>query len=118
MHYNLRLLSHYCDWAYEDLSYKVWDNNPDDDNLEDGTIHLEEFEAELLSDEDEAATGMPSPHPPSGSSASASVRVPTIIPLLPPPTSSRGGDGASSYGHGTSREETAGRPPLPRAAKN
>ena len=56
VHYNLRLLSHYCDRAYEDLSYKVWDNNPEDDNLEDDTIHLEELEAELLRDEDE---GMP-----------------------------------------------------------
>ena len=111
VHYNLRLLSHYCDRAYDDLSYKVWDNNPEDD-----TIHLEELEAKLLRDEDEAATGMPSPHPPSSSSASANVRVPTIIPLLPPPTSSRGGHGASSYGRGTSCEETAARSRLPQAA--
>ena len=37
VHYNLRLLSHYIDWAYEDISYKVWDNNPKDDNLEEDT---------------------------------------------------------------------------------
>ena len=41
VHYNLRLLSHYCDWANEDQSYRVWDNNPGDDNLEDDTLHLE-----------------------------------------------------------------------------
>ena len=105
----------FIDRAYEDLSYKVWDNNPEDDNLEDDTIHLEELEAKLLRDEDEATTAMPSPHPPSSSSASASVRVPTIVPLLmqPPPTSSCGGHGPSSYGRGTSHEDTVGRPPLP-----
>ena len=45
VHYNLRLLSHYFDRAYEDQSYKVWDNNPKDDNLEDDTVHMEELEA-------------------------------------------------------------------------
>ena len=45
VHYNLRSLSHYCDQAYEDPTYKIWDNHPKDDNLEDGTIHLEELEA-------------------------------------------------------------------------
>jgi len=28
VHYNLRLLSHYCDRAYEDSTYKIWDNQP------------------------------------------------------------------------------------------
>ena len=103
VHYNLRLLSHYCDQAYEDLSYKVWDNNPEDDNLEDNTIHLEELEAEILRHEDEATTVMPSPHPPSNNSASVNVRAPTIVPLLmrPPPTSSRGEHVPSSYVRGT-----------------
>eukprot|EP00253_Pinus_taeda_P018560 PITA_18560 len=48
VHYNLRLLSHYYDRAYEDPTYKIWNNHPEDDNLEDGTIHLEELEAELM----------------------------------------------------------------------
>ena len=55
VHYNLRLLSHYCDRAYENPTYKIWDKHPEDDNLEDGTIHLEELEEELIRDEDEAA---------------------------------------------------------------
>eukprot|EP00253_Pinus_taeda_P025659 PITA_25659 len=55
VHYNLRLLSHYCDRAYEDPTYKIWDNHPEEDNLEDGTIHLEELEEELIRDEDETA---------------------------------------------------------------
>ena len=61
------------------------------------TLHLEELEAKLLRDEDEAIAAMPLP---SSSSASASVRVPTIVPLLmlPPPTPSRGGHVPSSFG--------------------
>ena len=96
MHYNLRLLSHYCDRANEDQSYKVWDNNLEDDNLEDNTIHLEELEAELLRYEDEAIAAMPPPHPP--------------LLTQPPPTSSRS-PSPSSYGRGT--QETTRRPPLP-----
>ena len=46
--------------------YKIWDNLPENDNLEDGTIHLEELEATLMRDEDEVTTTMPPP--PSGSS--------------------------------------------------
>ena len=34
VHYNLRLLSHYCDRANEDPTYRIWDNHPEDDNLE------------------------------------------------------------------------------------
>ena len=79
MHYNLRLLSRYCDRAYEDPTYKIWDNHPEDDNLEDGIVHLEELEEELIRDEDEAAAvAMPPPPPPSSSSA----RVPSLVPLL------------------------------------
>jgi len=33
VHYNLRLLSHYYDRAYDDPTYKIWDNHPEDDNL-------------------------------------------------------------------------------------
>ena len=96
MHYNLRLLSHYCDQAYEDPTYKIWDNHPKDDNLEDGTIHLEELEEELIREEDEAAA---MPPPPSSSSA----RVSSLVPLLSPPpsTPSRGG---SSSGRRSVRE--------------
>ena len=106
--YNLRLLSHYCDRAYEDQSYKVWDNNPEDDNLEEDTVHMEELEAELLRDDDEASTTPPhtGPIPLSSSSAGAiaSARYPTIVPLQiqPPPTSSCCPP-PSSHGHGTLR---------------
>ena len=72
-----------------------------------------------MRDGDYATTAMPPLHPPSTSSASASVRVPTIVPLLtqPPPTSSRGGHVPSSYGRGIMREETTRRPPLAHAAQ-
>eukprot|EP00253_Pinus_taeda_P025103 PITA_25103 len=105
VHYNLRLLSHYCDRAYEDPTYSIWDNHPEDDNLEDGTIHLEELETELIREEDEATT---MPRPPSSSSA----RVPSLVPLLSPPpsTTSRGGHVPSSSGRRSMRE-TPTRPP-------
>jgi hypothetical protein len=54
VHYNLRLLSHYCD-ATENDNYKrdvTWDNNPEETNLEDGAMVLERLEAELLGDHD------------------------------------------------------------------
>eukprot|EP00253_Pinus_taeda_P015502 PITA_15502 len=105
VHYNLRLLSHYCDRAYEDPTYKIWDNHSVGDNLEDGTIHLEELEEELIREEDEAAAMAP---PPSSSSA----RVPSLVPLLSPPPSiaSRGGHVPSSSGRRPVRE-TPRRPP-------
>ena len=88
VHYNLSLLSHYCDWAYDIQSYKDWDNNPEDDNLEDGTVNMEELEAELFRDDDEALAAPPhtGPVPPSagssaGAGASASSRYHTIVPL-------------------------------------
>eukprot|EP00253_Pinus_taeda_P019274 PITA_19274 len=103
------LLSHYCDRAYEDPTYKIWDNHPEDDNLEDGTIHLEELEEELIRDEDEAAAAA-MPPPPSSSSA----RVPSLVPLLSPPpsTPSHGGHVPSSSGRRSVRE-TPGRPLRP-----
>jgi hypothetical protein len=54
VHYNLRLLSHYCDaegnaFCKRDMT---WDNNREETNLHDGTIVLERLEEELLSDHD------------------------------------------------------------------
>ena len=108
VHYSLRLLSHYCDRAYEVPTYKIWDNHPDDDNLEDGTIHLEELEAELVREENEATTIPPPP-------SSSSPQVPSLVPLLSPPpsTPSRGGHVPSGSGRWSMREETPRRPPRP-----
>jgi hypothetical protein len=52
VHYNLTLLSHYCDAVENDNSKKdeTWDNNPKETNLEDGAIVLEQLEAKLLGD--------------------------------------------------------------------
>ena len=54
VHYNLRLLSHYCDAAENDYSKRdvTWDNNLEETNLEDGAMVLERLEAELSSDHD------------------------------------------------------------------
>ena len=63
VHYNLRLLSHYCERAKTDRSYVTWDNNPEEHNLEDGSLTLERLEQELLGEEDDlaAAAAMPPP---------------------------------------------------------
>jgi hypothetical protein len=56
VHYNLRLLSHYCDVGesalYNNKRDMTWDNNPEETNLEDGAIVLERLEEELLGDRD------------------------------------------------------------------
>jgi hypothetical protein len=57
VHYNLRLLSHYCDVGEESALYNHkrdmnWDNNLEETNLEDGAIVLERLEEELLGDRD------------------------------------------------------------------
>eukprot|EP00253_Pinus_taeda_P015575 PITA_15575 len=106
VHYNLRLLSHYCERAYEDPTYKIWDNNPEDDNLKDGIMHLEELEEEIIREEDE--TTMP-PQP-----SNSSARVPSLVPLLSPPpsTPSCGGHVPSSSSRRSVRE-TPRRPPRP-----
>jgi hypothetical protein len=54
VHYNLRLLSHYCDAEGNGFCKRdmTWDNNPEETNLQDGTIVLECLQEELLSDHD------------------------------------------------------------------
>lgn len=78
VHYNLRLLTHYCERAKSDRSYITWDNNPEENNLEDGALVLERLEDELLGDDDHqeaAAAEMPPPRLPLASQTpSASVR--------------------------------------------
>ena len=88
--------------------------------MEDDTVHMEELEAELFGDDDEASASPPhtGPIPSSTSSsagasasasanASASARYHTIVPLQiqPPP---------SSHGRGT--PESTRRPPFPRGS--
>ena len=50
MHYNLRLLSHYCEAAKNDRTFLTWDNNQEEANVEDGAIALDCLEDELLGD--------------------------------------------------------------------
>jgi hypothetical protein len=54
VHYNLQLLSHYCEEAKEDKNLKHWDNYPEEDNLEDGVMLLEQLENALFDDDDHA----------------------------------------------------------------
>jgi hypothetical protein len=60
VHYNLRLLSHYCEEAKMDKNLKRWDNNPEEDNLEDGVLLLEQLENALLDDDDHVEMPPPS----------------------------------------------------------
>ena len=48
VHYNLRLLSHYCDDAKTNKDLKIWDKNLKDPNLEDGVLRLEQLEDALI----------------------------------------------------------------------
>ena len=60
VHYNLRLLSHYCEDPTIDKANKMWDYNPEEDNLEDGALVLEELENALLDEDDRAEMPPPS----------------------------------------------------------
>jgi hypothetical protein len=60
VHYNLRLLSHYYEAPTIDKTNKMWDYNPEEDNLEDGALVLEELENALLDEDDHAEMPPPS----------------------------------------------------------
>jgi hypothetical protein len=45
-------LSHYCEESKRDKSYKTWDYNLEEDNLEDGVLVLEQLENALIDDDD------------------------------------------------------------------
>jgi hypothetical protein len=95
VHYNLRLLSHYCDVGEESVLYNHkrdmnWDNNQEETNLEDGAIVLERLEEELLGDRD-------GDHIPGGDMPPPSISdVPnsTILPLSSQCPLSHGGHSA------------------------
>ena len=48
VHYNLRLLSHYCEDAKTNKDLLIWDKNPEEPNLEDGVLRLEQLEDALI----------------------------------------------------------------------
>jgi hypothetical protein len=101
VHYNLWLLSQYCE---EDKNLKRWDNHPEEDNLEDGVMLLEQLENALFYDDDHAE--MPPPAtiqslvplfrtPAVGASSSSIAQFrPSQAPPLPP----RGGTGGNCVG--------------------
>jgi hypothetical protein len=104
VHYNLRLLSHYCDaegnaFCKRDMA---WDKNREETNLEDGTIVLERLEEELLSDHDDDHIHGGDRPPPS------TTRVPdsSVLPLSAQCPLSRGG-------HSTVGRVPRSLPPVP-----
>ena len=69
VHYNLTLLSHYCDAAKNDRTYLTWDNNPEEVDLEDEAIELDHLKVEILGDQDGDQVHtieIPHPKPPVG----------------------------------------------------
>ena len=48
VHYNLRLLPHYCEDAKSNKDLLIWDKNPEEPNLEDGVLRLEQLEDALI----------------------------------------------------------------------
>jgi hypothetical protein len=100
--YNLRLFSHYCEEAKEDKNLKHWDNHPEEDNLEDGVMLLEQLENALFDDDDHVRCHpqlLPSPWSPclglqqQGSSSSSIHSIqfrPSQAPPLPPRGGTRG----------------------------
>ena len=55
-------MSHYYDDEKNNKDLKVWDRNPEEPNLEDGVLRLEQLEVVLIHDDDDRVE-MP---PPSG----------------------------------------------------
>jgi len=111
VHYNLRLLSHYCDDAKSNKDLIVWDKHPEESNLEDGVLRLEQLEDALIRDDDDRVD-MPPPTgpllprfhgstPTTGASASS---IP-LSQLLEPPFSSLPPLGGSRPVHGGRRRD-------------
>lgn len=48
VHYNLLLLSHYCEQAKKIKDLMVWDKNLEEDNLEDGVLYLKQLQDALI----------------------------------------------------------------------
>jgi hypothetical protein len=102
VHYNLRLLSHYYEDPIIDKANKMWDYNPEEDNLEDGALVLEELENALLDEDDRAEMPPPSarshgrppltntPPVPALEGPSHSVASSSLPPCVPP-RGNRGG---------------------------
>lgn len=61
VHYNLRL-SHYCEEAKMDKTYKIWEIYPEVENLEDGALALDSGElGDCSFDDDHRVEMLPSP---------------------------------------------------------
>jgi hypothetical protein len=93
------LLSHYCEEAKEDKNLKCWDNHPEEDNLEDGVMLLEQLENALFDDDDHVE--MPPPattqslvplfKTPAAGALSLSIHSAQFRPSQAPPLPPRGG---------------------------
>jgi len=57
VHWNFRLLSHYCEATKNGRTFVTWDNNPKEANLEDEAIVFELLEDEILGNHDRTHEG-------------------------------------------------------------
>jgi hypothetical protein len=82
-----------------DQNMRRWDNNPEEDNLEDGVLLLEQLEGVLLDDDDHVEMGTPSsarapmsriPTTAVGASSSAQFQPSASTSALPPRGGPRG----------------------------
>jgi hypothetical protein len=99
VHYNLRLLFHYCEEAKEDKNLKCRGNHPEEDNLEDGVMLLEQLENILFDNDDHVE--MPPPtttqslvplfKTPAAEASSSSIHSAQFRPSHAPPLPPRGG---------------------------
>ena len=116
VHYNLRLLSHYCEDTKRNRDLKVWDRYPKETNLEDGLLRLEQLEDSLTHDDDDRLDMPPPTGPlpprfhgstPTARASFSSVTMP--LPQLPQPPSSslppRGGTPSRTLRGGRRRDE-------------
>jgi len=109
-------LSHYCDDEKNNKDLKVWDRDPEETNLEDGVLRLEQLEDALIHDDDDRLDMPPPTGPllprfhgstPTAGASSSSVLVP--VPQIPQPPSSsfpaHGGALSRTLRGGTRRDE-------------
>ena len=92
VHYNLRLLTHYCERAKTDRSYVTWDNNLEEHNLEDGALTYRALGGRAF-----GQWGWPC------SSNNATTSFAPGSTSQPPPASMRGDHAGPSLGRGSSR---------------
>ena len=112
VHYNLWLLTHYCERAKTDRSYLTWDNNPKEHNLEDGALALKRLEEELLGDDDDHAVATTTISSPSSTLFPDALSLTRGSTSRPPSALVGGGRAGPSLGRGSTSVTTGDDNPI------